>query len=270
MRSSKKILSILLMTTVLATALPTMVKADDSKPAITNTEGTSQAAKQEEAVPKIVGEINDKREENIKQFLMDDNSYEAVIYNEPVHYYEDGQWKDIDNTLQDAEDDELASDTDNSDDGDNSQTSPKAETAQSSSKQEDKNALTNTSNSFKVSFSKNTKKKKLVSLKKDKYEISWGLDNSNKAASSKILEKDSKKLEESMKAEADKKISSDKKISTLSADKKAKAKENIMDNSEKETVEKNSSSVQYSNIYTDTDLRYDLIGDKVKENIVIN
>ncbi|MDT8716244.1 DNRLRE domain-containing protein, partial [Clostridium sp. 19966] len=36
------------------------------------------------------------------------------------------------------------------------------------------------------------------------------------------------------------------------------------------TVEKNSSSVQYSNIYTDTDLRYDLIGDKVKENIVIN
>ena len=34
-----------------------------------------------------------------KHFIMSDGSSMAVAYNEPVHYEEDGQWFEIDNTL---------------------------------------------------------------------------------------------------------------------------------------------------------------------------
>ena len=32
--------------------------------------------------------------------MLEDRSYLAAVYNEEVHYFEDGEWKDIDNTLQ--------------------------------------------------------------------------------------------------------------------------------------------------------------------------
>lgn len=48
----------------------------------------------------IVMELEDKRDENAKQFLLSDHSVQAVIYAQPVHYLENGEWKDIDNSLQ--------------------------------------------------------------------------------------------------------------------------------------------------------------------------
>lgn len=48
----------------------------------------------------IVMELEDKRDENTKQFLLSDHSVQAVIYAQPVHYLENGEWKDIDNSLQ--------------------------------------------------------------------------------------------------------------------------------------------------------------------------
>ncbi|HBI04672.1 MAG TPA: hypothetical protein DDY49_11660, partial [Paenibacillaceae bacterium] len=47
----------------------------------------------------IIGELENKREKNVKHFLKEDHTYEAVLYPLPVHYQEDGQWKEIDNTL---------------------------------------------------------------------------------------------------------------------------------------------------------------------------
>lgn len=55
----------------------------------------------EESMPADISfEIEALREENIKQFRMNDGSYIAVQYATPVHYEdENGQWQDIDNTL---------------------------------------------------------------------------------------------------------------------------------------------------------------------------
>ncbi len=42
------------------------------------------------------------REESVKHFRMDDGSYIAVQYGTPVHYEENGQWVDYDNTLREV------------------------------------------------------------------------------------------------------------------------------------------------------------------------
>lgn len=42
------------------------------------------------------------RGEYEKHFVREDGSYVAVSYSEPVHYLENGQWKEIDNTLIEA------------------------------------------------------------------------------------------------------------------------------------------------------------------------
>lgn len=36
---------------------------------------------------RILKEITDKREKNVKHFLKDDLTFEAAVYNEPVHYF---------------------------------------------------------------------------------------------------------------------------------------------------------------------------------------
>lgn len=41
----------------------------------------------------IVMELEDKRDENAKQFLLSDHSVQAVIYAQPVHYLENGEGK---------------------------------------------------------------------------------------------------------------------------------------------------------------------------------
>ena len=50
--------------------------------------------------PAVLGEITELREENIKHFRMEDGTYTAVTYDQPVHYKNsDGIWQNIDNTL---------------------------------------------------------------------------------------------------------------------------------------------------------------------------
>ena len=40
--------------------------------------------------PTALYELTDKREVNVKQFMMSDNTIQAVVYTEPVHYKENG------------------------------------------------------------------------------------------------------------------------------------------------------------------------------------
>ncbi|MDF2511620.1 MAG: wapA1, partial [Herbinix sp.] len=52
-----------------------------------------------DAEPTVLYELKDERKENEKRFLLSDNTVQAVVYSQPVHYYENDEWKDIDNTL---------------------------------------------------------------------------------------------------------------------------------------------------------------------------
>lgn len=98
----------------------------------------------------ILGEDITKREECVKYFENEDHSYTAAVYGGPVHYEKDGEWKDIDNQLQEGD----------PEDGDA--------------------YLENKENSFKVKFANNTKSKNLVKIQQEEMKISWGLADINK------------------------------------------------------------------------------------------
>lgn len=51
------------------------------------------------SVAEVMTEEVSLRSENVKTFQTDDGGYIATLYDEPVHYYEDAQWKEIDNSL---------------------------------------------------------------------------------------------------------------------------------------------------------------------------
>ncbi|MDD3999579.1 MAG: hypothetical protein PHX62_01620 [Bacilli bacterium] len=44
-------------------------------------------------------EIVDLRSESEKHFRKIDGTYEVVLYSNPVHFEENGEWKDIDNSF---------------------------------------------------------------------------------------------------------------------------------------------------------------------------
>ncbi len=51
-------------------------------------------------IPRPITEIESRREENVKHFLLPDGTVEAIVYSNAVHRKDvEGEWKDIDNTL---------------------------------------------------------------------------------------------------------------------------------------------------------------------------
>ncbi len=95
---------------------------------------------------KIKRELTDERTQNTKRFQKDDGTFEVVQYAKPVHYLDNGKWKDIDNTLENvAEKDVNGNSVD---------------------------YLQNKQNDFKIKISKNSTDEKLIDLHKDKYNIS--------------------------------------------------------------------------------------------------
>lgn len=149
MKKFSRVLSVFLSVALLSTSLPRKVfaaSADNLK----LSDIVEYRDKQQKKEGKIVGEAVEKREKNVKHFLKDDLTSEAVIYNAPVHYLENGKWKDINNSLLDKKD------------------------------EENNDVLENKENDFKVKIAKNIKSKKLVTIQKDKYEIQWGIDKLKK------------------------------------------------------------------------------------------
>ncbi|URZ01869.1 hypothetical protein [Clostridium felsineum] len=100
--------------------------------------------KEKKNVSKITKELEEQRTENTKRYQKEDGSYEIAEYGTAVHYKENNKWKDIDNTLKTSD---------------------------------DSGYLENKQNDFKIKISKESDKKKLVDVKKDKYEFSWNLED---------------------------------------------------------------------------------------------
>ena len=63
------------------------------------TGSTSKIQEEEEVIAYLLGEDTGRRDESVKQFRRSDGSMVAALYDEPVHYEVDGEWKEIDNTL---------------------------------------------------------------------------------------------------------------------------------------------------------------------------
>ena len=96
------------------------------------------------------------REENIKRFVRADRAVEAVIYPYPVHYEENGEWKDIDNRL----------------------------TLQT--RADGTQVYTNQEGAYQVSFATNANSEELVRVEKDGYTISWRLSGRSASAAAQV------------------------------------------------------------------------------------
>ena len=94
----KKALSMFLAILMIVTALPLSIFAAD----IDSTPQTSDDDYSLNLV-KNAFEVEELRSETVKHFRLEDGSYIAAQYDKPVHYQDgDGNWQDIDNTLNES------------------------------------------------------------------------------------------------------------------------------------------------------------------------
>jgi len=97
--------------------------------------------------PRIVEEITENRTEFTKEFKMSNGLHMATVYANAVHFEKDGQWEEIDNTLQPAE------------------------TAEG-------NAYTNTSASWQVQFPQTLTSENPITITRDGHTLSFSMADS--------------------------------------------------------------------------------------------
>ncbi|MEG0773891.1 DNRLRE domain-containing protein [Clostridium sp.] len=226
MRKYKRFIALVLTILFLSTTIPKEVLAESlhfSLEAINENTSTNelgphtQGNEENKKDPLIISEIKEKRDRNVKYFLKEDFSYEMAIYPEDVHYYEDGQWKDIDNSLEEAT------------------VTEQDETGKTNIEE----VIKNKNNDFKVKLAKHSDSKNLVRVSKGKYEISWSFNNLNK------VKGEQKALE-------------------------TPNLQGLSENEAKQIVKNTASQVNFYNAYENIDLQYNIIGQKLKENFIIN
>lgn len=311
-------MTLAILMTFLATMIPSYRVVAEEKSTSSIEESSSEQDTESDGL--IVGELVEKREENVKHFMKDDGTFVAMMYNNPVHYKEGSEWKDIDNTLVEKDDNKgiveskddilkeatIFSDTSTSEttgktikgnDGKNSiesveeakgsveeqvksdesvskekeilvenkevkvDSKPTEKIAKDKDKEINKSknnkVLENKSNDFKISIAQNINADKLVSINKDKYEVSWNIksDKNVKVNKKETTDEDVTKLL-GLTKEQEKKLS-----------KKEKAE---LENSKKATLIKTTSSVVFEEVKPNINLEYKLISDSIKESIIIN
>ena len=108
MKKSTKILSLILsvltLLSVFSVATPVFAAEVTSESAETIDDMTISSEETEETEQaEIVSEIEDMRTEHTKYFRMSDGSYMAAQYAQPVHYEENGEWKEYDYSITEDE-----------------------------------------------------------------------------------------------------------------------------------------------------------------------
>lgn len=194
----------------------------------------------EETTAKIVSEVTEMREESVKYFLCDDGSYIAATYAAPVHYNENGVWKEIDNTL--------------------TLSSKSGETVYS------------TKGGLNVTVPSELGSGKRFTATNEGYTISFGvksIDNSL-SAQAKVVETDALPSVVKMNSTAE---ISDEKVTASSMAQKAETlteKQKVeKSNNEQMTVDKQSGAVVYKGFNQQSDLEYIVTSNSLKENIVV-
>ncbi|MDD5902214.1 MAG: hypothetical protein PUC58_02485 [Oscillospiraceae bacterium] len=102
LRDWRKVLSLLLIVALVLQISPVQAFAvGQDESVIEQTETIADATEEPAPEATVIGEVEGKREEDVKHFLNSDGSYTAVKYAEPVHYRQtdEAEWEDIDNTL---------------------------------------------------------------------------------------------------------------------------------------------------------------------------
>lgn len=104
-KKMSKILAVFLSILFIVEILPTQVMAEaysaysNEKQFVSDLiNNPADVAETEKAA--VLCEVIEKRDANTKVFKRTDGSYTAVVSERPLHFFENGEWKDIDNTIQ--------------------------------------------------------------------------------------------------------------------------------------------------------------------------
>ena len=194
----------------------------------------------EETAAKIVSEVTEMREESVKYFLCDDGSYIAATYAEPVHYKENGVWKEIDNTL--------------------TPSSKSGETVYS------------TKGGLNVTVPSELRSGKRITATNQGYTISFGVKSNNNSLSAQANVVKTEALPSAVKIDSTAELSVEKATTSLKAQKAEvlTEKQKIEKfNDEQMTVDKQSSAVVFKSFDRQSDLEYVVTSNSLKENIVV-
>ena len=217
----KRVFTILLTAMILLSVLPVSVFA--------NNDNTNEVAS------KIVREVTELREESVKHFLCEDGSYMAVSYAEPVHYEENGEWKEIDNTLV------LSS----------------------------KNTYVPKSNDLEVSIPHSFSGGGKITATNKGHTINFGVNpgNKNVVFSKTASVKEVEELSSTAALEKNSNILKKAKATTQKADGISEIEKY---NNTKTVVDNQAGALLYDKIFPNADLEYIVNGNSIKENIVVH
>jgi len=238
--------------------------------------GTEQTSEETESVEAYaLAEDESLREEYVKHFIMSDGSMKAVVYSEPVHYEENGVYKDIDSTLVEVE---LSGETDDN------------QTEQVENKHAEEIYYKNRAGETDIYLSDNAGSDKLAKIKKGKYSISFSYlpEVADATCFSEELEEilsgiTNKPIKTGFQAVKEKILKYENTYDNPTTEKGIETVREILGkikgtitNPEKETsslidkaASKTGSSIKYKGIKKDTDIEYVISGAGLKENIKV-
>ena len=178
----------------------------------------------------VVEEDTSRRGEYYKEFVLNNGLRLAAVYADPIHFEEDGQWKDIDNTLKAVDIKGIS-------------------------------GYTNTAGVWQVYFPQQLTGSNAISVTKDGYTVSFGmageLTNSGNIAVASIGDSSDILAVSSVRSSAAQIRAVD-----LTEQKAAAQYEQTV-------LEKHSSRLAYASVYNNTEIVYDLTGNRLKESIVM-
>ena len=236
-----RLCSVILVLVMVFNMLPLHAAANvysSSKPAASSPEASV------ESKGEIAAEVQEHRTEYSKEFKLNNGLYVSAVYSQPVHYEADGQWREIDNTLRAHTD----------------------------------GTYTNTEGVWDVRFPQQLSGSNSVTVTKDGYTLSFGmagvLQQPGNLEISSGLQTAAAELEagcctvqidgalQHFSVQAAKTTRGQ--IQTVDL---TKAREQAQ--YEEFIVGKNVSQLLYTDVYTNTDIQYDLISNQIKESVIL-
>ena len=239
-----RLCSTILVLALLVNMLPTSIFAEAFEEQLTMQDSVSlEPIASEKAY--VVEELTNKRTEYTKEFLLSNGLHIATVYAEPVHYQKDGKWAEIDNTLIAKSD----------------------------------GTYRNTAGVWNVALPDNLSTG-AVSIAKDGYTLSFqmagqllqpgGLElmSESSVAPQQIATEETVTVsvsgaEHSFGVQQAQATSAAMQSPDIAAAKAAAAYPELV-------AEKNTSGLLYANVYTGTDIRYDLQSNQVKESVILS
>ena len=239
-----KICSIILSVALLINLLPMQVLGAEIKTLLAGQENINSDVgyDNELAVSSdttIIGEVVDKRTEFSKEYQLSNGMHMIAVYPRAVHYENNGKWDEIDNTLK------IVGTGTNA-------------------------VYANTAGSWDVRFPQTLTGEKTVSVSKDGYTLSFGMAGELRIASSGVIGGEVLTMGITQIEDVGETYSVAFVQSSTAQIYQATAVQTTEDVEYAETINiKTDSRVTYQNVYSNTNIVYDLLSNQIKETIIL-